>query len=218
MPELRTRAPIPTREAPRRPPPSPARRRAQVRRRRTVAAAVALVAVVAGVVIAFSNQLNRAIEEVTLPLRHEDIIRQQAERRGLDPALVAAVIYAESRFHDQTSHAGARGLMQITPDTAQAIEKLSGGTTFAPDDLADPDINIRYGSFYLKLLLDHYDGNEVAALAAYNAGQAAVDAWGGADIGLDDIRFPETRGYVEQVLDKRQAYRDHYARELGLNG
>ena len=67
---------------------------------------------------------------MTLPLRHEDIIRQQAEEKGVDAALIAAVIYTESRFVDQTSNAGARGLMQITPETANDIETLSGGTSF----------------------------------------------------------------------------------------
>ena len=70
--------------------------------------------------------------------------------------------------------------MQITPATAKDIERLSGGTTFKLDDLSDPEINIRYGTFYLRELLDRYDGNEVAALAAYNAGPGNVDKWGGA--------------------------------------
>jgi soluble lytic murein transglycosylase len=160
--------------------------------------------------------IGDTIREVTLPLRHDDIIRQQAAEKDVDAALIAAVIYAESRFRDQTSHAGARGLMQITPETAEAIEELSGGTTFVTEDLADPDINIRYGSFYLRHLLEKYDGNEVAALAAYNAGETRVDEWGGAGTGLDEIGFEETRGYVEEVLDKRDEYREHYADDLGL--
>jgi len=156
------------------------------------------------------------LREVTLPLRHDDIIRQQAADKDLDPALIAAVIYAESRFQDQTSHAGARGLMQITPATAEAIEGLSGGSTFVLEDLADPDINIAYGSFYLAHLLEKYDDNEVAALAAYNAGEARADEWGGAGLDVDDIGFDETHGYVEEVLDKRDEYRDHYGKDLGL--
>jgi soluble lytic murein transglycosylase len=160
--------------------------------------------------------LGETLLEVTLPLRHDDIIRQQAADKDLDPALIAAVIYAESRFQDQTSHAGARGLMQITPETADAIEGLSGGTTFVLEDLADPDINIAYGSFYLSHLLERYEGNEVAALAAYNAGQARADEWGGAELDIEDIGFDETHGYVEEVLDKRDEYRDHYAKDLGL--
>lgn len=176
-------------------------------------------ALAAGVAIAFAFSLpDRAgdvIQELTLPLRHDDIIRQQAREKGVDASLIAAVIYAESRFHDQTSRAGARGLMQITPATARDIERLSGGTTFKVADLSDPDINIRYGTFYLRHLLDRYGGNEVAALAAYNAGPTNVDHWGGAAMAVADIPLGETRGYVEEVLDKQVAYRDKYARELG---
>jgi len=163
-----------------------------------------------------SGVFQRTLEEFTLPLRHEDIIRQQAADKGVPADLIAAVIYSESRFRDQTSHAGARGLMQITPSTARLIEQLSGGQTFNFDDLSNPDINIRYGTYYLRYLLDKFDENEVAALAAYNAGETNVIAWGGSDIQLDDIPFPETRGYVEDVLDKRVEYARHYRHELGL--
>src|SRR4051794_28538224 len=134
-----------------------------------------------------SGRAERALLEVTLPLRHDDIIRQQASEKEVDAALIAAVIYAESRFVDQTSHAGARGLMQITPDTADYIKQNSGGTTFQFEDLGDPDINIRYGTYYLRYLLDRYGQNETAALAAYNAGPSNADAWGGRDLGLEDI-------------------------------
>jgi soluble lytic murein transglycosylase len=160
--------------------------------------------------------ISKTIREVTLPLRHDDIIRQQAAEKEVDAALIAAVIYAESRYRDQTSHAGARGLMQVTPATAQAIEDLSGGTTFVLEDLADPDINISYGTFYLDYLLDQYGGNEVAALAAYNAGETNVDSWGGAKLETEDIEFPETRSYVDQVLQKREEYRDNHGEALGL--
>jgi soluble lytic murein transglycosylase len=182
-----------------------------------VLALLAAVAVgVGGGYLVSRVDIGDTIREVTLPLRHDDIIRQQAADKDLDPALIAAVIYTESRFRDQTSHAGARGLMQITPETADRIEELSGGTTFVTEDLADPDINISYGSFYLDHLLDRYEGNEVAALSAYNAGETRVEEWGGAGIGLDEIGFEETRAYVEEVLDKRDEYRDHYADDLGL--
>ena len=162
------------------------------------------------------DQVEETIREVTLPLRHDDIIRQQAAEKDLDAALIAAVIYTESRFRDQTSHAGARGLMQITPETADAIAELSGGTAFVQEDLANPDINISYGSFYLDYLLDKYGGNEVAALAAYNAGETQVDEWGGAGVESEDIAFEETRTYVADVLDKREEYRQSYAADLGL--
>lgn len=187
------------------------------RRRRLLAIAGAVVAGVAiGLAITKLDPFADAIREVTLPLRHDDIIRAQAADKQVDADLIAAVIYAESRFRDQTSEAGARGLMQITPETAHVIEGLSGGETFVTDDLADPDINIAYGTFFLRHLLDRYGGNEVAALAAYNAGSGHVDAWGGAELKPDDIAFPETREYVDLVLDKRDEYRDHYGDELGL--
>jgi soluble lytic murein transglycosylase len=189
----------------------------RTRRRKSyvVAGALATLAV-GGVVLAGSESIQDRIREVTLPLRHEDIIRQQAAQKEIPADLIAGVIYAESRFRDQESHAGARGLMQVTPQTAELIEDLSGGSTFVADDLSDPDINIRYGSFYLRYLLDKFGGNMIAALAAYNAGETNVAAWGGADLRAVDIRFQETRDYVDTVLEKRDEYREHYADELGL--
>jgi soluble lytic murein transglycosylase len=182
-----------------------------------VIGATILVGALGGFLLVNSDRFQRTLEEVTLPLRHEDIIRQQAVEKGVPADLIAAVIYSESRFRDQTSHAGARGLMQITPGTAQVIENLSGGQTFEFDDLADPDINIRYGTFYLRYLLAKFEDNEVAALAAYNAGETNVGAWGGASLDLDGIPFPETREYVENVLEKRVEYARHYRHELGLD-
>jgi soluble lytic murein transglycosylase len=188
---------------------------ARHRRVITVAGAIA-VGVAIGFAVTRLDPIEDVIREVTLPLRHDDIIRQQANEKDVPSDLIAAVIYAESKFRDQTSEAGARGLMQITPDTARIIERLSGGETFVIEDLGNPDINIRYGTFYLRHLLDRYEGNEVAALAAYNAGQARVDEWGGAALELDDIAFEETLIYVEEVLSKREEYREHYADDLGL--
>jgi soluble lytic murein transglycosylase len=105
--------------------------------------------------------------------------------------------------------------MQITPEAANEIERRSGGTTFKLKDLGDPEINIRYGTYLLRELLDRYDGDVVAALAAYNAGPGNVDKWGGSNLSIEGIPFPETRAYVEEVLDKQRAYRDKYPRELG---
>jgi soluble lytic murein transglycosylase len=192
-----------------------------VRRRRltVLAVAVALGAALAALISGLGPDVAR---ELTLPLRHDDIIRQQARQKNLDPALIAAVIYEESRFRDQTSHAGARGLMQITPETADAIAKHSGGVRFKQEDLADPQINISYGAYYLRLLIDHYGGNQTLAIAAYNAGSGNVDRWvaaaGGAEqfSTAEHIPFPETRAYVENVMQRRKDYRHNYAKELGL--
>lgn len=185
------------------------------RRRLAIGGGVVAAGIVAGVLLGVVGDVDRAIQELTLPLRHEDIIRQQSREKEVDAALIAAVIYAESKFSDRTSSAGARGMMQITPETAKEIEGHSGGTTFELGDLSDPEINIRYGTYRLRELLERYDGDAVAALAAYNAGPGNVDEWGGSELTLDDIRFPETRAYVEEVLDKQHAYRDEYAQELG---
>lgn len=190
-------------------------RRARRRRRwLALGAGAVIVGLGAGVLVA-SGIFDHALQELTLPLKHEDVIRQQASEKGVDAALLAAVIYSESKFSDATSSAGARGLMQITPEAAEEIERLSGATTFRLDDLSDPEINIRYGTFLLRELLDRYDDDEVAALAAYNAGPGNVDKWGGSDLNVSDIPFPETRAYVEEVLEKQVAYREKYAKELG---
>ena len=90
--------------------------------------------------------LRDAIREVTLPLRHEDIIRQQAADKGVDAALIAAVIYEESKFRDQTSHAGARGLMQITPRDRGLHRPPLRRHRFEQGDLGTPQINIAYGT------------------------------------------------------------------------
>jgi soluble lytic murein transglycosylase len=190
------------------------RRRARRRRWLALGTGAAIIGLGAGVLVA-SGTFDHALQELTLPLKHEDVIRQQAAEKEVDAALLAAVIYSESKFDDATSSAGARGLMQITPAAAREIEHLSGGTTFKLDDLSDPEINIRYGTFLLRELLDRYEGDEAAALAAYNAGPGNADKWGGAELNVNDIPFPETRAYVEEVLDKQAAYRDKYAKELG---
>jgi peptidoglycan lytic transglycosylase len=205
--------------------PTPRRRsqlsfRRRRRRRVTLMLGVAvLAAVVASVII---PRLPDAVRELALPLAHEDIIRQQAAAKGLDPSLLAAVIYAESRFRDATSHAGARGLMQITPQTARYIARLSGGTAFQQGDLATPQVNISYGAYYLRYLLKRYAGNTVLALAAYNGGEGNVDRWiveasmSERAFEINEIPFAETRAYVTRVLDARQSYREKYSRELGL--
>jgi len=190
--------------------------------RRRVSLLLGVAALAALLAFVIVPRLPDAVRELALPLRHEDIIRQQSAAKELDPSLVAAVIYAESRFRDQTSHAGARGLMQITPQTARYIARLSGGTTFEQGDLATPQINISYGTYYLRYLLDHYGANGVLALAAYNAGEGNVDRWlREADsskrrFSLDQIPFAETRHYVERVLDAQKDYREKYGRQLGL--
>lgn len=147
------------------------------------------------------------------PLEYEHIVRGHAENYELDPALLAAVIYRESKFDPNArSSSGAIGLMQLLPETAKGIALHTGGTRFRVSDLYDPEINVRYGAFYLRRLLTKY-GDRRLALAAYNAGQANVDSWLRTGSG---IRFPETRQYVDEVLEARDVYARAYAEELGL--
>jgi soluble lytic murein transglycosylase len=157
----------------------------------------------------------RWYERLRYPLRYEEIIRGHAENYGLEPQLVAAVIYQESKFDaDAESPSGAVGLMQLLPSTGQGIADRTGGDAWRPEDLHNPELNVRYGSWYLRHLLDKYGGDEMLALAAYNAGQANVDRWRAAGSG---IRFDETRHYVERVLRLKERYARVYARELGLH-
>ena len=207
----------------RRPSKAERQRRRRLARRRIGLLAFALIASFVLLAVVVRPFADKAVQEISLPLRHEDIIRQQAADKGLDPSLIAGVIYVESRFRDQTSHAGAKGLMQILPSTADYIARKSGGTAFEQGDLASPQINIAYGSWYLRYLLQHYHGNELLALAAYNAGEGKVDEWyreasaRGEDFeAATHIPFPETRSYVGSVLEVRARYRQEYRRELGL--
>src|SRR6202451_4057626 len=140
----------------------------QRRRRRTLGALVGIALV--GVIGGMFAHVNHAVNELTLPLSDASVIREQAQAKQLDPALIAAVIYAETKFEPRTSSAGAEGLMQIEPETAEFLAKLSGGYSFTRGDLGTPKINVAYGSYYLRYLLDHYEGNEMLAIAAYNAG------------------------------------------------
>ena len=151
-------------------------------------------------------------ERLWYPLRYEQIVRGHARNYDLDPALLAAVIYQESKFRaDARSGSGAIGLMQLLPDTAKGIALHTGGTAFRVADLYKPEINVRYGAWYLRHLLEKY-GDERTALAAYNAGQDNVDRWRRTGRG---IVFPETRAYVERVEELKKIYREAYGTELG---
>ena len=147
------------------------------------------------------------------PLRYTAIVRGHASHYRLDPALLAAVIESESKFNaDARSGAGAVGLMQLTPNTAKGIAQYTGGHNFRLSDLRNPEINVRYGAWYLRHLLDRYGQNEQLALAAYNAGEDNVDRWQREHIG---IQFDETRDYVDKVERLQKIYRKAYAGELG---
>ena len=199
------------------------RRSEAVRRRRFALATFAGVVVVAvGVVLALPL-FRKAVDDLTLPLAYSDVIRAQAIDKRLDPALIAAVIYAETKFDPRASSAGALGPMQIMPGTAAYLAHRSGATSFTTADLNTPQVNIAYGSYYLRYLLDHYNGNTLLALAAYNGGIANVDRWSAAArshgevLSIEQIPFPETRDYVARVLHAQVEYRQRYAAQLGYD-
>ena len=140
------------------------------------------------------------------PLRYADIVRGHAENYRLEPELLAAVIYTESKFDpDAESPSGAIGLMQLLPETAAGIAERTGGSRFETADLYDPELNVRYGSWYLRHLLDKYDGDLRKALAAYNGGQGNVDR---------GIQYAETKAYVDRVRELEDTYARAYADEL----
>lgn len=157
-------------------------------------------------------------------MKHAELITRSAGQNGLEPALVAAVIYEESSFDDAIiSDAGAVGLMQLMPATATWIAVKTGGVDFQVSDLKDPSVNIAYGCWYLRYLADRYGSTEIA-LAAYNGGTENVDRWlaeAGAQ-GRDfssaiDIPWPETREFVTSVDETREIYAGAYASELSMN-
>jgi len=179
---------------------------------RRVLVLTALLGVVAGLVLYVEAAEPSWYYRLRYPLAFESIVRGHAENYRLEAALLAAVIYQESKFDpDARSDAGAVGLMQLQPTTARGIAEWTGGSQFRVDDLTNPELNVRYGSWYLRHLLDKY-GDEETALAAFNAGQGNVDSWRSQGKG---IAFAETRHYVDRVQELKRIYRDAYASELG---
>ncbi len=189
------------------------RRYGKSRARRRRGLFLVLVVVAGLVALPFVLGVPGTVRESLYPLRYEETIRQASRQNGLEPAFVAGVIYAESRFRpDARSHQGAYGLMQMLPGTARYVQQRSG----IQGDFRDPETNIRLGTWYLGYLAEQYRGNERLMLAAYNSGEGTVDGWiseEGFDIARD-IPFKETRDYVENSLEARQTYEELYGRDL----
>ena len=177
--------------------------------------ALLFVAAALGAAFAYVNSTEPAwYVRLRYPLSYQAIVRGHARNYDLDPALLAGVIYQESKFNAHArSSSGAIGLMQLLPTTAEGIAVHTGGSQFRVSDLDNPEINVRYGAWYLRHLLDKY-GDERMALAAYNAGQENVDTWRREGKG---IAFGETRHYVKRVEHLKTLYRRGYKAELYEN-
>jgi soluble lytic murein transglycosylase len=190
-----------------------------IRRLVVLLGVVALVG--AGSFVVLEREMPSWYARYRYPLRYDWIVKAHARNYHLDPALLAAVIYTESKFDpNSVSSAGAVGLMQLLPDTAKGIALRTGGGGFVVSDLRDPEINVRYGSWYLEHLRNRYrewpNANELA-LAAYNAGQGTVDGWIAESRPGSRVRieYPETRAYLKRVEKLRAIYRRAYAHALG---
>lgn len=146
------------------------------------------------------------------PIHYREAIAHVAERYGLDPYLVAAVVRAESDYDPKAvSHAGAVGLMQLMPETADWVTRLDEWQGAEKPVLTDPEDNLELGACYLAYLVRRFSGNERAAVASYNAGQGSVDSWLGRSgdpekLELADIQFEETREFVKRVEHYREIY------------
>jgi soluble lytic murein transglycosylase len=177
-----------------------------------LAVVLAVLVVAAGAFLVVDETSPPWYERIRYPLRYQEIVRGHARNYGIDPALLAAVIYQESKFDaEATSPSGAVGLMQLAPGTAKGIAIRTGGSAFRVSDLRNPEINVRYGCWYLRHLYRKY-GEWRLVLAAYNAGQGNVDRWLQQERG--EIPFAETRAYVDRVEDVRAIYRDAWRSEL----
>lgn len=177
---------------------------------------VAILALLVAGVYALYNVVAQPPEQVqraVYTLAYQQTIRDAAGAYDVEPALVAAVIYTESRYEPgAVSSQDAQGLMQITPDTADFIQANSGIT----GDFTEPQTNIWMGTWQLSYLEGRYLGDERAMLAAYNSGQGNVDTWL-SEPGFrieSDIPFTETRHYVNAVLETQDIYRELYGRDL----
>jgi soluble lytic murein transglycosylase len=162
--------------------------------------------ITAGILVVLTALLFHIDIPLTLlgPVFHKGTINAYAHQYRIDPLLVTAVIKEESKFFQHArSHQGAIGLMQLLPSTARELAQEVGLKNFKADDLEDPDINIRLGVYYLRKLLDEFEGDRVLALAAYNAGLGKVQKWYIQNplIGVEiaDIPYEETRNYVKEV-------------------
>jgi soluble lytic murein transglycosylase len=180
----------------------------------TVAKKIVVVAVIILGLVALYNNLFWFMRYI-YPLKYQESIVRYSAEHGVDPYLVMSVIKVESNFSPKVvSKQGAIGLMQLMPKTALWAAEKMGVKTIEVEDLENPDLNIRIGTWYLSSLLDEFNNNITLALAAYNGGRGNVAKW--IEKGRleqqkeEEIPFPETRNFVARVKKSYKWYKRLY--------
>ena len=168
-------------------------------------------------VVYFVTQIEPVQKKYLYPYPYQELVQQYAAKENIDSALVASVIMNESKFKNEVhSHRGAIGLMQLMPETAEWIAGQIDDSSFSLDKLHEPETNIRYGVWYLASLKKEFEGNEILALAAYNAGRGNVHEWmeergWTMDFSrVNEIPYEETRAYVASGLRNKVKYERLY--------
>ncbi len=167
------------------------------------------------------EKASRAFWEMLFPMPYQETLTASATERDLDPYAVAGLIRQESEFNPVARSAVAYGLMQLVPATGKALGRMDGINVGA-GMLLDPGLNIKLGTQYLRGQLNHWDGDWVKTLAAYNAGPSRVRDWlqqygyGDSSEFIENIPFSETRDYVQAVLRNGQVYRELYGNQKAV--
>jgi soluble lytic murein transglycosylase len=181
-----------------------------------ITAIILLFTVISGIIGNLTNKLEQTIREALYPTAYSEYVMRYSEEFSVDPYLVFAVIKCESSFRPEAvSRVGARGLMQIMPDTFDWIADKLNDDTLVYDDMFIPEHNIRYGTYLISVLLEEF-GELDNALCAYNAGWGNAKRWladekytEGGDV-IVNIPFPETREYVRRVNEALVNYKEIY--------
>ena len=197
-----------------------AKKKRKRRNNKKIVRAVIAALVMLAVLCVLAYYLNRVAEKRAYRLLYPDLVMEMSAEYNVDPYLVAAVIHCESSNNKEAvSPVGAMGLMQIMPDTGGWIAEKLEMEGFDQQQLFEPEINIRFGCWYLDYLSKKFNGNRTSVLAAYNGGPGNVEKWladdrYSADGQLTDIPFPETERYIEKVQRAYEKYLTLYKKEL----
>lgn len=174
------------------------------------------------------GESSKNLTKSMYPLKYEYYVETYAKQYGVDVCLIYGVIRTESNFDSEAvSPVGAIGLMQLMPDTFTWLQNYR--TNFLPDNILDakelykPQVNIEYGTYMLRYLLDHYDGDTSLAIIAYNAGYGNVDSWLAdgtvprSGVTSEDVPFTETANYLTRVTEAMEKYRELYYSEYDMS-